>query len=63
MIVYGLFGLLNWDLCIKLCVGEYEAENGHGTGFKKWNKCWMSGLPMDSPHALFWDCENSPGFV
>ena len=22
-------------------------------GFKKWNKCWMSGLPMDSPHALF----------
>ena len=22
-------------------------------GFKKWNKCWMSGLPTDSPHALF----------
>ena len=22
-------------------------------GFKKWNKCWMSGLPTDNPHALF----------
>ena len=22
-------------------------------GFKKWNKCLMSGLPMDSPLALF----------
>ena len=22
-------------------------------GFKKWNKCWMSGLPTNSPHALF----------
>ena len=29
-------------------------------GFKKWNKCWMSGLPTDSPLALFWDCKNSP---
>ena len=25
-------------------------------GFKKWNKCWMSGLPTDSPLPLFWDC-------
>ena len=25
-------------------------------GFKKWNKCLMSGLPTDSPLALFWDC-------
>ena len=32
-------------------------------GFKKRNKHWMSGLPTDSPHALFWDCKNSPGFV
>ena len=29
-------------------------------GFKKWNKCLMSGLPTDSPLALFWDCKNSP---
>ena len=28
--------------------------------FKKWNKCRMSGLPTDSPLALFWDCKNSP---
>ena len=25
-------------------------------GFKKWNKGMMSGLPTDSPLALFWDC-------
>ena len=24
-------------------------------GFKKWNQCLISGLPMDSPPALFWD--------
>ena len=29
-------------------------------GFKKWNKCLMSGLPTDNPLALFWDCKNSP---
>ena len=30
-------------------------------GFKKWSKCLMSGLPMDSPLALFWDCKTVPG--
>ena len=29
-------------------------------GSAKENRCWMSGLPMDSPLALFWDCKNSP---
>ena len=29
-------------------------------GFKKWNKCLMSGLPTNSPLALFWDCKNNP---
>ena len=29
----------------------------------KKNRGWMSGLPTDSPRALFWDCKNSPGFV
>ena len=28
-------------------------------GFKKWNKCRMSGLPTDSPLALFWDCKKN----
>ena len=32
-------------------------------GFKNWNRCRMSGLPVDSPLALFWDCKNSPGLV
>ena len=31
-------------------------EMGKEIGFKKWNKCLMSGLPTDSPLALFWDC-------
>ena len=26
----------------------------------KRNRCRRSGLPMDIPHALFWDCKNSP---
>ena len=29
-------------------------------GFTKRNRCWKSGLPVDSPLALFWDCKNSP---
>ena len=29
-------------------------------GSVKKNRCWMSGLPTDSPLALFWDCKNSP---
>ena len=29
----------------------------------KKNRGWMSGLPTDSPRALFWDCKNSHGFV
>ena len=30
-------------------------------GSAKKNRCWMSGLSMDNPLALFWDCKNSPG--
>ena len=29
-------------------------------GSAKKNRGWMSGLPTDSPLALFWDCKNSP---
>ena len=29
-------------------------------GSAKKNRCRMSGLPTDSPLALFWDCKNSP---
>ena len=32
-------------------------------GFKNWNRCRMSGLPVDSPLPLFRDSKNSPGFV
>ena len=29
-------------------------------GSTKKNRCWKSGLPMDNPLAMFWDCKNSP---
>ena len=29
-------------------------------GSTKRNRCRKSGLPVDSPLALFWDCKNSP---
>ena len=29
-------------------------------GSAKKNRYWISGLPTDSPLALFWDCKNSP---
>ena len=29
-------------------------------GSTKRNRCRKSGLPVDSPFALFWDCKNSP---
>ena len=32
-----------------------------GIGFKKWNQCWMSGLPTDSPLLCFGTVKNSPG--
>ena len=28
--------------------------------FTKRNRCRRSGLPVNSPLALFWDCKNSP---
>ena len=29
-------------------------------GSPKRNRCRRSGLPVDSPLALLWDCKNSP---
>ena len=33
---------------------------GMELGSTKRNRCRRSGLPVDSPHALFWDRKNSP---
>ena len=30
-------------------------------GFIKWNRCWVSGLPMDNPLFYFGTVKNSPG--
>ena len=32
-------------------------------GSTKRNRCKRSGLPVDIPLALFWDCKNSPEVV
>ena len=45
-----LDGLLCWNLGIKFFVGMYEIGNSYGN----WNRCRMSGLPVDSPLPLFW---------
>ena len=58
--------------CCGLLCGIYELNSmlvgmrpgiAMEIGFKNWNRCRMSGLPVDSPLPLFWDCKNSPGFV
>ena len=38
-------------------------EMGMEIGSTKRNRRRMSGLPVDSPLPLSWDCKNSPGFV
>ena len=43
MTVHGLFGLLVYNLCYKLYVGVYEAENGYEIRVQKWNRCWVIG--------------------
>ena len=37
-----------------------RSEMGMEFGSTKRNRCRKSGLPVDSPHALFLDCKNSP---
>ena len=57
-------GLLCGISEFKFYVDRYETGNSYGNRFQKnWNRCRMSGLPVDSPLPLFWDCKNSPGFV
>ena len=43
--------------CVLVCM---RSEMAMEFGSAKENRCWMSGLPTDSPLALFWDCKNSP---
>ena len=38
-------------------------EMGMEFGSTKRIRYRRSGLPVDSPLALFWDCKNSPDFV
>ena len=69
-----IFGTL-WSVCISLgtdlgiwiiiylinyVLVSRRPEMGMEFGSTKRNRCRRSGLPVDSPHALFWDCKNSP---
>ena len=46
----GVFFIIYEINCVLVCM---RLEMAMEIGFKKWNKCWMSGLPTDSPLALF----------
>ena len=50
-----------WAIGVGICVINCALVNrrpkmGMEFGSTKRNRCWMSGLPTDSPLALFWDC-------
>ena len=44
--------------CVLMCM---RPEMAMDFGFKKWNQCWMSGLPTDSPLLCFGTVKNNPG--
>ena len=49
--------------CVINCVlVSRRPEMGMEFGPIKWNRCWVSGLPMDSPLFYFWTVKSSPGF-
>ena len=42
--------------CVINCVFvSRRPEMGMEFGPTKWNRCWVSRLPMDNPTVLFWD--------
>ena len=55
-------------VCLVICLINYvlvsrRPEMGLEFGPIKWNRCWVSGLPMDSPLFYFGTVKISPGFV
>ena len=55
-------------VCVVICVINYvlvsrRSEMGLEFGPTKWNQCWVSGLPMDSPLFYFGMVKISLGFV
>ena len=57
------FGCLCCKLCINCVLVSRRPEMGMEFGPTKWNQCWVSGLPMDSPLFCFGTVKISPGFV
>ena len=54
--VWAACGVIYAINCVLVCM---RPEMAMEFGSTKKNRCWMSGLPTDSPLALFWDCKNS----
>ena len=55
-----------WPICVIIYEINYvlvcmRSEMAINIGFKMWNKCLMSGLPMDSPLLGFGIVQNSLG--
>ena len=59
-IVLGVCLIIYAINCVLVCMRSKMAME---IGFKKWNKCLMSGLPTDSPLVCFGTVKNSIGFV
>ena len=54
-----------WELWVIIYSINYvlvsrRPEMGMEIDSTKRNRCKKSGLPVDSPLALYWDCKNSP---
>ena len=51
--VWAAFGVIYAINCVFVCMRPKMTME---CGSAKKNRCRMSGLPTDSPLALFWDC-------
>ena len=49
--------VINWVLVSR------RPEMGMEFGPTKWNRCWVSGLPIDNPLFCFGTVKIIPGFV
>ena len=56
--VWAAYGVVYAINCVLVCM---RPEMAMEFGSTKWNRCLMSGLPMDIPLLCFGTIKNSPG--
>ena len=56
-------GILGDDLCITLYLVCMRPEMAMDFELTKWDRDWVSGLPMDNPLFYFGTVKNSLGFM